>query len=383
MQDEIYNLNPEQGSDFYAKLSAFTDHILAQAQELFPRHIEPYMRHQAHAGTVLRHRDEYLVEFLMLGMLSERYWPQTRQSSEISIGIHSWLFDMRKRRPHLKASIDRVRGYTSARWMYKAHASAGTMTRHSLPKLVRWLHASGEFKEEAQRLGSWAKWLGQLSEGQSSAHLLAAQDFSAMFSQQAERSLGMFTEGVRPFLTNHEEIYRGREDYLFCGRKPDEYHLNMFGAEILNRVLRSAFDATTERVLIVPTCMCEPRTECRAVNAGLHKICTGCTSRCGVNTLQRNMQLQGMAVRLIPHSSGFSKFLEQWQHQKQTGLIGVACVLNLLAGGYEMQRLGIPSQCVFLDNSGCKKHWHPQGIPTRINELQLIKTVCGRRCSVA
>lgn len=383
MQNEIYNLTPQHGSDFYGKLSVFTDQILTQAQDLYPQHIDPYLRYMLQNGRKLRHRDEYLVEFIMLGMLSERYWTYVRQSSELSIGIHSYLYGLRKRHPRLKARIDRLRGYTSARWMYTAHPSAGTMTRHSLNKLVRWLHATGEFKEESQRLNEWAKWLGQLSDGQASAHLMAAQDFASSFARQADCTLGIFTQGVDLFLQSHAETYSGREDFLFCGRKPSEYHLNMFGAEILNRVLRPAFDVTTERVLIVPTCMCEPRAECRSVNAGLHKICTGCTSRCGVNALQRSMQLQGIAVRLIPHSSGFSKFLEHWQHQQKTGLIGVACVLNLLSGGYEMQRLGIPSQCVFLENSGCKKHWHPQGIPTRINEQQLTKVACCRKCSVA
>lgn len=383
MQNTTYNLNPEAGDDFYGTLSEFTDDILFHSEYLYPKHIDAFIQYQSEARKEIRHRNEYLVEFLMLGMLSGRYWPHANKSSELSISLHSWLYGMRKRRPSLKPTIDNIRGYSSARWMYAQDANAGTMARHGLPKLIRWLNASGEFKEEAQRLTSWSDWLSQLPEGKASAHLAASQEYSEQFAKSAEETFRKFTGGIAAFLNSHHENYLRREDYLFCGRSTAEYHLNMFGAEILNRVMRSDFDQTSERILIVPSCMSEPRTECRAVSAGLHKICTGCTSKCGVSNLQRSMQLQGIAVRIIPHSSGFSKFLEPWQHQKQTGLIGVACVLNLLAGGYEMQRLGIPSQCVFLDNSGCKKHWHPQGVPTKINELQLIKIACGRKCSVA
>ncbi|MBK7029286.1 MAG: DUF116 domain-containing protein [Bacteroidales bacterium] len=76
---------------------------------------------------------------------------------------------------------------------------------------------------------------------------------------------------------------------------------------------------------------------------------------------------------IIPHSSDFTRFLEKWQNQPDTSLIGVACILNLLTGGYEMKNLNISSQCIFLDYCGCKKHWNEEGIPTDLNINQLKK----------
>lgn len=78
------------------------------------------------------------------------------------------------------------------------------------------------------------------------------------------------------------------------------------------------------------------------------------------------MKEKGIRTVLIRHSSSFSKWLEPWSKQRKTGLIGVACVLNLLTGGFEMKRLGIPSQCVFLDHSGCRKHWKSK-CPSQLN----------------
>jgi hypothetical protein len=59
--------------------------------------------------------------------------------------------------------------------------------------------------------------------------------------------------------------------------------------------------------------------------------------------------------------------LAHWANQKDTALVGVACVLNLLTGGYEMKRLNIQSQCVFLDYCSCKNHWDKKGVPTSMN----------------
>lgn len=76
-------------------------------------------------------------------------------------------------------------------------------------------------------------------------------------------------------------------------------------------------------------------------------------------------------VYLISHSSSFSEILKKWENKPEYGLVGVACVLNLITGGYEMKNLGIASQCVFLDGCGCKKHWHKEGLPTDINRTRL------------
>lgn len=86
------------------------------------------------------------------------------------------------------------------------------------------------------------------------------------------------------------------------------------------------------------------------------------------------MNKQGVCTVLIPNSTGFSRYLKLRENSKDTGLTGVACVFNLLTGGYEMQKLNIPSQCVFLDSCGCKKHGL-SGQSARINFQQLNKLV--------
>jgi hypothetical protein len=80
-------------------------------------------------------------------------------------------------------------------------------------------------------------------------------------------------------------------------------------------------------------------------------------------------------VYVIPHSSDFTKWLERWKDTREVGVVGVACVLNLFTGGYEMKDLNIPSQCVLLDYCGCQNHWHHEGIPTDIDQKQLLQTL--------
>jgi uncharacterized protein len=61
------------------------------------------------------------------------------------------------------------------------------------------------------------------------------------------------------------------------------------------------------------------------------------------------------------------------------GVAAVACMLNILPGGYEMRARRIASQCVPLDYPGCEKHWTNAGVPTNANEERLVQIVTGAR----
>jgi hypothetical protein len=119
----------------------------------------------------------------------------------------------------------------------------------------------------------------------------------------------------------------------------------------------------------------EPATGCKAKSDGKELVCTACSAECNIGKVSSEMKEQGITSYLIPHSSEFSKFLAKWKDCPDTSLVGVACVLNLITGGYEMKRLGISSQCVFLDYCGCKKHWDKDGIATTLNVNQLKNIV--------
>ncbi len=56
-----------------------------------------------------------------------------------------------------------------------------------------------------------------------------------------------------------------------------------------------------------------------------------------------------------------------------TGIVGIACVLNLISGGWRLNDIVIPAQCVLLDYCGCKNHWNKEGVPTEINFNRLKK----------
>jgi hypothetical protein len=144
----------------------------------------------------------------------------------------------------------------------------------------------------------------------------------------------------------------------------------------MNRGLRARFEQMPKKVVLVPACMRGKSPDaCRARVFGVDITCVGCDPACTINRITSRMRDLGATVYLVPHSTGFSQWLERWQREPETGVVAVACLLNILSGGYEMRARRIASQCVPLDYPGCQKHWRQERLPTNLNEERLVRIV--------
>jgi hypothetical protein len=85
----------------------------------------------------------------------------------------------------------------------------------------------------------------------------------------------------------------------------------------------------------------------------------------------------GFSVHLVPHeSSVFSGGAGKKLIGEGVGIVGIACVSNLVSGGWKAKGLGLQPQCVLLDHCGCRKHWHEEGISTD-NNMRRLRDILG------
>lgn len=367
--------------EYYEDAAQLTDVVLKEAEQcLFSIIREFEASIQQNDLESLRSSKEYLLEALTLGVLWMVYAPHAVTFSPAASGLFHTLIALRRRYRWLKPGIDTVRGILATLLLMPKHTSSQTrvpQTKENLARLLNWLSVTGEFKEEIKRLQYWQAFLANLPAQKVAEYLKAISAFARWFKFQSKASLGKYTTHVEDFLQkSYPQTYRWREDMIFCGRQEVEYHLIMVGAEILNRVFRADFLQTPRKAVLLPACMrARPAAECRARKDGLDITCTGCTPGCRVRHFNQLGKEQGFDVYVIHHSSDFTKWLERWQDTREVGVVGVACILNLFTGGYEMKDLNIPSQCMLLDYCGCQNHWHPEGIPTDIDQKQLLHTL--------
>jgi uncharacterized protein len=370
--------NQNDSSGFYSELSLFTDLIIRDLNPETEKYLTDFC-HFVDENKVekLRSRNEYLVELLMIGVYWNNYSGNAVKTGSLSKKLLKVLYKQRKKFPKHKPEIDKVRGFLAYSFLRKNNQKrCGTLTSKMLNQLLNWLSATGEFNEEVLRLNTWAAFLNTKNAAYTENLIKNSMLFADYFSLKGMEVLGEYTQHIGDFHQTILPSYKYREDYFLASRRENEYFLNMFAAEVLNRGLKKGFTETKKKVLLLPTCMrSAPATGCKAISDGKELVCAACCAECNIGKVSSEMKKQGITSYLIPHSSEFSKFLVKWKNSSDTSLIGVACVLNLITGGYEMKRLNISSQCVFLDYCGCKKHWDTDGIATSLDVTQLKKIV--------
>lgn len=321
-------------------------------------------------------REENILDLVMMGVLWNTY---KHYSGNMSIGfkkpVFMILFKLRSKSAGHKKLLDALRGWLGKKWLLSNAKQHNEISFRKLKRLNLWLESCCEFQGETARISCWIQFLCTRDKKVIKELLLEISWFGEWFQNEAKKAFGIYTQNVLPFIKQKHASYLGREDYFFTGRSEAEYHLNLLAAEIMNRNMRQQFLKTKKKILLLPSCMAQCK-ECKAQVLAVGKVCSHCTPNCHISKSTLSMHEIGIETRIVDHATGFRASLKQWAHQQETGLIGTACLLNLITGGMEMKKLNIPAQCVFLDYSGCQKHWNSMGVPTNINLEQVKAHYC-------
>ena len=378
----VYDLREPGGNSDAAYLAAaeLADHLLVEAETRAAPLLDAFLQSTIQRQCKpLRSRGEYALDLLLIGWAPERYGAAAEGTSDWALMLAEELFWVRRSSYWLKPLADRMRASLVRRFLLPGAGRDAPLIRNrmkSLARISRWMLATGEFEQEALRLNRWEGFLRSLPTPEAERWIEVCTELWRWFEVESAKSLGVWTQSVAAFLTA-EFARRGcREDQLFCGQQPAEYHLSLVAAELMNRGLRADFAKTTLKVLLVPACMRganASRCVARCEGVETDRVCAGCDPTCAVHRLTQQMHAKGVEVYLVPHSTGFSRWLNRWRHEPDVGVIAVACLLNILPGGLEIRAKGIAAQCVPLDFPGCRKHWSRAGITTCVNEERLVQ----------
>jgi hypothetical protein len=373
------SLNNSNSDEYYSDVRKLTNEVILKAEELVGKHVVDYMNYLREFNLeVIREREEYILEFLSFGVLWNTYSKTALSIKAAPFILLSQMGEWRKKHQKLKPLIDFARGALTTLFLLPKVNQNNFETIPTLEKIDRvclWFEATGEFREQALRFVRWRAFLSTLKCDQQEKFFYSIAEFRNWFENTTLIELGKYTSNVDAFLGKSKKKYRWREDRISCSRTRVEYHLNMVGAELMNRAFRKDFIDTDATALLLPGCMrIRLNDECEANREPKGLKCVGCDTRCRVNEYRKLGEQKNFEVYVIPHASDLS----QWSPKDgspRKGVVASACVTTLVEGGWELKRYGVPAQCVLLDYSGCKKHWHPEGMPTHINKHELERII--------
>ena len=375
METTTYSLKIKQNDsdNYYEEIKSFTDEVLNEFESFETHVISDFISYIENMDmNKVRSYEEYIFEFLMLGIFWRVYSARAANLDKNPQKILENLVSERNQNESAKETIDVVRGMLMKPFLLSEDNNAPDLTLSNFKKLLAYLKAAGDFSQELKRLEIWKDFLETKTPEIVSKYLSNAVIFAERFEYRSKLVLGQYTVNVNKFLAekHHEHLFH--EDVIFCGRKEVEYHLNMLGAEIMNRAFKKEFKERPRKALLLPGCMRISQSICKSRETNLGLRCTGCSKNCNVDQLTKMGDKHDFEVYIISHeSSAFSKSSKE--DRDALGIIGVACISNLIAGGWKADSLGIPAQCVLLDYSSCKNHWDNEGFPTTINVNQLMK----------
>ena len=384
METITYTLKNDQrnSEDYYKDVQVFADNVLLHASGSVMPVVSDYMDYLSlYNLEKVREKEEYLLELLSFGILWQSYADKALAVRYAPFITLAKMAEWRKKHQQIKPLIDFVRGFLITFFLFPSKSKPQQIkfpVLEQVDHVCKWFEATGEFREQALRFIRWRAFWSTKNSDELTNIFLAINEFTLWFEGQSKRRLGKYTQNVDSFLENSDKKYLWREDRISCSRTRSEYHLNMVGAELMNRAFRKDFNKTKTKVVLVPGCLRihnDEKCEARKVKKGL--LCNGCSPQCRVNQLRmlgKNPNYHGFEVYVIPHASDLSLWSTN-DKKLQRGVIASACVTTLVEGGWELKRYDVPAQCVLLDYCGCKKHWHKEGIQTALNVRELKRIV--------
>ena len=155
----------------------------------------------------------------------------------------------------------------------------------------------------------------------------------------------------------------------------EQYHLYMLEIELTNRLNRLSFIKADRKISLQPYCLKDQSVSCKAKKKGRDYQCTGCSRQCFQHAASRILK-ENQIDPLIWMGGSISKTAIAAHRDNQSfGILGIACIPELVWGMRKCMKYGIPVVGIPLNANRCIRWWgefHPNSID--LAELENLLT---------
>jgi hypothetical protein len=155
----------------------------------------------------------------------------------------------------------------------------------------------------------------------------------------------------------------------------EQYHLAMLEIELMNRASSDQFRNARRKLAFLPHCLRDLEANCSASSAGIDYACKGCSVVCNVNAVSTLLRQQGIEPYIWMQANLKRLFRELKDKEGGLGVMGIACVPELVRGMRMCAKLDIPGVGVPLNANRCAR-WMGEFRPTSV-ELKEVRELLG------
>jgi len=162
-----------------------------------------------------------------------------------------------------------------------------------------------------------------------------------------------YTVGIEAHLRS-TPIYKIITDRELCTIS-EQYYLYMIEFGLVNRIHKEEFLKANYRIALLPYCLRETQTGCKAEPDHLDYKCKGCLKGCYINhvsSLLRKHQVEPYiwrTAKLKPLLKGLV------QEHGRTGVLGIACMVELVMGMRKCMKAQLPVVGIPLNANRCPR----------------------------
>ena len=208
------------------------------------------------------------------------------------------------------------------------------------------------------------------------AQKLAARESASpgcFIVQSAHTLLSPYTTAVRDHLRDLPFFKRWDSVLSFTEK---QYHLAMLEIELMNRSCGPAFRKAGRRLAFLPHCLRDLDAHCRAAVTEIDHVCRGCSQRCFINHVSTLLRRHRIEPYIWMQANLKKLFRKLRNAEGGLGVMGIACVPELVRGMRMCTKLGIPAVGVPLNANRCAR-WMGEFHPTSVELKQVLGIVRG------
>ena len=191
----------------------------------------------------------------------------------------------------------------------------------------------------------------------------ASKDMAYLL-QRCHEVLSEYITGIEEHLRTAPLLKNFTDKGLLTTR--EQYYLYMLEFELVNRIDRETFFSVNYRIALMPYCLRETQTDCKAAPDEIDYQCKSCVKSCYINRLSKLLR-ESDVHPYIWRTSSLRPLLKKLSSQHSSiGVLGIACVVELVQGMRLCMKAGLPIIGIPLNANRCPR-WMDEFYDTSID----------------
>jgi uncharacterized protein len=153
-----------------------------------------------------------------------------------------------------------------------------------------------------------------------------------------------------------------------------QYYLYMIELELVNRIFKEDFINSERKIALLPHCLRDLSHKCMSEHAGKDYVCKSCSKNCYINFTSKTLKEFKVEPYIWMTASQRKLFKGETGGKKRLGVLGIACIPELIRGMRMCLKKNIPVVGIPLDANRCAR-WMGEFHSNTINLEKLKELV--------